>query len=216
MPVITISKATQVPKEQVFRNAFNTEGFIFEWIDRAHPDRKGLEEFIAQVFYRQYNAKLTHFMEVLIGCRTKEDGWIAGLGFSPLVGRQAFLEQYLDQPVERLIDQATQGLDAVKCSRWDIVEFGNFASVWPGASRAMIMRLTEWLFMHRIRWVVFTATNKLKNSFSRLNYNPVQIACADPQRLRGSIQDWGTYYDADPQVMFGDVNAAHARFSNTY
>lgn len=187
----------------------------FEWIDRSHPERIGVERFIAEIFQRQYNARVHHYLDVLIGVRDPEGQWVAALGFSPLTNKRAFLEQYLDAPVEKLIrSRTTDGLGG-SVSRWDVVEFGNLAAIRPGASRAAILQMTQWLYLRRIRWVVFTATRHIQNSFARLNYNPVPIAYANPDRLIGAAADWGSYYDTDPQVMFGDVHAAHSRFFDT-
>lgn len=214
MPLIDLSADRTVQ-----RNPFS--GFLeprlpnFEWIDRTHPDRPSLERFIADVFARQYGARVSHYMDVLIGYRTSEEGWAAAVGFSPLVGKTAFLEQYLDRPVEQMISRSICSSGAEVCARSDIVEFGNLASVHPGVLRSAILQLTEWLYSIRMHWVVFTATKKIKNSFSRLHYNPVKLAVADPRRLGVRGSEWGSYYENSPLVMFGDVNAAYARFSKS-
>lgn len=186
----------------------------FEWIDRDHPSRESAQQFIASVFRKQYGAEPTYFADMLIGCRDSQGHWVAALGFSALAHRPAFLEHYLDQPVERLIGRMqTEVLrQPAKVSRWDVVEVGNLAAIRPGASRAVILQMTKYLHLRHFRWVVLTATRSLINSFSKLGYNPLCLASADPGRLNGSATQWGSYYDSNPQVMLGDIHAAYAKF----
>jgi hypothetical protein len=56
------------------------------------------------------------------------------------------------------------------------------------------------------RWVAFTATRALRNSFHRLGLKPVPIAAADPARLADGDAHWGSYYDQDPVVVAGKIS----------
>lgn len=189
------------------------EEFAFVWIDRWHADRAELEAFIARVFLERYNATLTTFHDILMGCKNSAGEWISGLGFSALAHRAAFLEQYLDSPVEQVVELAKASLDGgPRITRWEIVEVGNLAALQPGASRALIVKMTEYLHRRHFRWVVFTATQSLINSFSKLHYHPVELAYADPQKLVGSAAEWGSYYHHSPRVMVGDVRTAYGKF----
>ncbi len=185
----------------------------FVWLDRWDPERPHLEAFIAQVFSEHYHATLSTFHEVLIGCKDEAGQWVAGLGFSALAHRAAFLEQYLEQPVEQVVQSVKPSPEGVRrITRWDIAEVGNLAALQPGASRALIVKMTEYLHRRHFRWVVFTATKSLVNSFSKLHYDPVELAVADPERLAGDARQWGTYYDHSPRVMVGDIHTAYAKF----
>ena len=90
--------------------------------------------------------------------------------------------------------------------RGSIVEVGNLAARHPGAARALIVSTTRLLNGLGLRWVVFTATASLLNSFSRLRLQPHVLAAADPARLPDGGQRWGSYYDTLPKVMCGDIH----------
>ncbi|MGW8392693.1 thermostable hemolysin [Pseudoduganella sp. HUAS MS19] len=180
-----------------------------EHFPRGAPKRRELEDFIANSFRTSYGAEVDHFGEVLLGVRDKDGNWIAALGYTPAALGPLFLEHYLDVPVEAAI-----GAHA-RCAvgRASIVEVGNLAAHHPGAARALIVSTTQFLNSLGLRWVVFTATVSLLNSFSRLRLQPHVLAPADPARLPDGAQRWGSYYDTQPKVMFGDIHYGHTQLS---
>jgi hypothetical protein len=188
--------------------------FQFEWIDRSHPNRASVESFIATVFARRYGAQVRYFSDVIIGSRDEEGRWIAAVGFSALSHHSAYLENYLDQPVEYLIAASVRsGQLFRRVSRWDIVEVGNLAAIRAGAASALILHMTRYLYRRHFQWVVLTATKELSNSFSRLGYQPTVITAADPNRLEGCGKSWGTYYESHPEVVFVDIGASYAHIA---
>jgi len=182
-------------------------GLELLWVDHAHPERLSLQTFIADTFRKTYSAEIHHFCDVLVGCRGKDGQWLAALGYTALVGRKGFLQQYLDAPVEYEIAARLQ----LPVRRADIVEVGNMAATHTGAARALIVGMTRHLHERRYRWVVFTATRALLNSFLRLRLDPKELAVADPLRLPDQAKGWGSYYDSQPQVMFGEIAPAYAK-----
>ncbi len=176
----------------------------FFFADKTDSRRAVLEQFVAQVYQQNYGARVSHFHDVLLGCLGPNGQLQAVLGLTPLGVKQAFLEQYLDAPVERAI-----AVDRQAFRRDQIVELGNLAAQVPGASRCIIRYMTRYLHTRGIRHVVFTATQSLANSFARLHYEPRVIAKADPEKLREGPGSWGSYYSSNPQVMVGDVRAAY-------
>ncbi|WVN42677.1 thermostable hemolysin [beta proteobacterium MWH-UniP1] len=180
-------------------------------VDRFHPLRSGLEAYIADVYLQRYQARLSYFLDILIGFRDSRGHWVAAVGFTPLAHRGAFSEQYLDVPVERLVAAAeAQRSGSSIVSRWDLVEVGNLAAESPGMARKIIQEMTRYLYRRRFRWVVFTATRSLKNAFKRLGFEPVALQVADPARLGPLAEQWGSYYSTDPQVMYADTDKAYA------
>lgn len=177
------------------------------WVDRGHSERLGLQAFIADTFRKVYSADIHDFCDVLVGYRGEDGEWLAALGYTPLDGRKGFLEQYLDAPVEQEIAMHVR----TSARRADIVEVGNLAATHAGAARALILGMTRHLYARRYRWVTFTATRTLLNSFLRLRLNPVALAAADPRRLPDQAKDWGSYYDSKPQVMFGEIAQGYAQ-----
>jgi len=177
----------------------------FFFAEQADSRRAMLEDFVAQVYEHNYGARISHFHEVLVGCLGSNGQLQAVLGLTALGSTPAFLEQYLDWPVEHVIH-----VDGQWVAREQIVELGNLSAQVPGASRCIIRYMTRYLHIRGYRHVVFTATQALANSFARLHYEPRVIAKADPSRLRIDSNSWGSYYSSNPQVMVGDVRAAYA------
>ena len=185
----------------------------FDWIDRDHPDRESIQRFISDVFRERFGAQVQYFSDVLVGSRDADGQWNAAVGLSAINQRVAFLEQYLDRPVEQIISlMQSNDPHSRPVSRTDIVEFGYLAATRPGAVRALIMHLAPFLRARQVRWIVFTGTRSLFNSFAKFDYKPTVMAPADPSKLNGAQALWGTYYDSSPNVMYGDVDAAYESF----
>lgn len=177
------------------------------WVDPRHPDRAELEAFIAAEFFKTYGAAVSHFSSMLAGCRNQQGHWIAALGYSLATEGKTFLEQYLDAPLESEIADRT----GILVRRESIVEVGNLAARHVGAARQLIAFMTRHLYQQGMVWVAFTATRGLLNSFIRLRLKPAVIAAADPARLPDAGKSWGSYYAANPQVMFGDIRSGYAQ-----
>ncbi|MGZ8290194.1 MAG: thermostable hemolysin [Telluria sp.] len=177
---------------------------------RAGDDgRADLESFIARAFVESYGAEVSHYCDVLLGCRDGQGRWIAALGYTLAGDGPTFLEQYLDAPVEAEIG----GRIGHPVPRPEIVEVGNLASTHPGAARALIVTTTRLLHGLGLRWVAFTATVSLLNSFTRLRLQPQVLAAADPGRLADAGRQWGSYYETQPKVMFGDIRYGYGQLA---
>ncbi|MGD9952835.1 MAG: thermostable hemolysin [Burkholderiales bacterium] len=191
----SISTATESPPPA------RAPGPRLEPMHRTHPQRAGFEAFIAARFARAYGARLTHFLPHLLGVRDALHRWQAAAGYAAAGVQELFLEQYLDAPVELAIARAA----GRPVSRNDVVEVGNLAAVSAGMARALIPLLARHLHRMGYRWVSFTATRPLRNSFHRLGLRPLALAAADPARLPDGGASWGSYYAQDPVVMAGRI-----------
>jgi hypothetical protein len=170
-----------------------------EPVPGAHPQRAAFEQFIAKRFLRAYGANVTHFLPHLLGVRDGLAQWQAAAGYAAAHTQKLFLEQYLDRPIEQTLAAAL----GRPVARENVVEVGNLAASSAGMARALIPQLARHLHKLGYRWVVFTATRALRNSFHRLKLQPLPIAPADPARLPGGGASWGSYYAQEPQVMAG-------------
>ena len=165
-------------------------------------ERPNIQQFITRNFYKAYQAQVDHFADLLIGCKSDEDHqWMATFVMSKLADKNAYLEQYLDQPIEHYIAFMTDK----KVERSQIYELGNLAADYPGATRRLIKKMTSMIYNQGGRWVVFTANNLVLNAFHKLGLNPQVISRADPNRLPNHGINWGHYYETSPQVMFIEV-----------
>lgn len=172
-----------------------------ERIDAHHWARVDVERFICQRFRRQYGARVTHFSPHLMAARDDKRQWKAAVGYTPAARHELFLEHYLDLPVEAALARAFD----TAVTRDEVVEVGNLAADSPGAARRVIHQVTRYLHHAGFRWVVFTATRELANSFRRLRLIPTELAPADPMRLPDGGARWGSYYAHDPRVMGGNI-----------
>jgi len=174
---------------------------LLEPVHRAHPARATFENFIAARFGRAYGARVNHFLPHLLGIRDGLARWQAAAGYAAAGEQTLFLEQYLDQPIERALAAAL----GRPIARPGIVEVGNLAAISAGMARTIIPQLARHLHRLGYIWVVFTATRALRNSFHRLGLRPLPLTRADPARLADGGASWGTYYDQDPVVMAGKI-----------
>ncbi|MBA4288509.1 MAG: thermostable hemolysin [Pseudomonas sp.] len=176
--------------------------------NRQSPRRAAIEAFISERFAVHHRAHIRHFMPSLLSLEDGSGQLLGAVGLRSAAGAPLFLERYLQQPVEQVIT-AKQGAQAAQ--RAQLVEVGNLAAASPGAARLLIVALTDLLVALGYRWVCFTGTLALLNSFQRLGLTPVALGAANPECLGDEQADWGTYYDNQPQVMAGDIYAGHQR-----
>jgi hypothetical protein len=178
-------------------------------LEAGHPHRHQTERFVHGVFAQCYGADIRSFYPTLLAFGMHAE-LLGVAGFRDGHGQALFSEQYLDQPVEQLID-AHWGEPA---ERRQIVEVGNLALANPGQARWVIAAVTMFLHAAGYRWVLFTAVKPLINAFRRLGLNPIELAPADVTRLADDGQQWGSYYATNPLVCVGDIEAGYRKLVN--
>jgi hypothetical protein len=171
-----------------------------------HPDRAEVEAFIARVYAERYGAKLRSFLPQLLAFRGADGELQAAVGTRRGQDGPLFVEQYLDASAE----QTLAARHGVVARRDELVEVGNFAALSPGDARELIVQLTGILHAAGSRWVLFAATRQLRNAFDRLHLGTVELAPARRERLRDDRTEWGSYYNSNPCVLFGDIAAGQA------
>ena len=169
----------------------------------SDPRRARIEQFIRQRFAAHYQANIRHFMPWLIGLENASGQVQGAFGLRNAECGPLFLERYLDKPIEEIISPHAQ------IRRSEIIEVGNLAAAGAASARFLIVALTDLLVTMGLKWVVFTGTPALLNSFRRLDIELMPLAKADPQKMGHELADWGSYYDAHPQVTAGDVLKGH-------
>lgn len=178
---------------------------FYELAEHIGSNRAAAEAFISQRFAESYDSRVEAFMPRLFSVRNP-DGEICGAFGLRSASHNLFLEQYLDTPIEHVI-AARAGK---RIERRAIVEVGHFAGAFPGAARAMIGLLTERLHQEAYEWVVFTGTAELRNAFCRMGLFPLDIQAATPDRIPAEERAaWGSYYDHEPRVLVGNVQAGY-------
>lgn len=178
---------------------------VFELIEHKGPSRVQAEQFISQCFSENFGSRVESFMPRLFSLRN-EHGDICGAFGLRSANRKLFLEQYLDQPIEKAIAARLGSVIERQC----IVEVGHFSGTFPGAVRAMICLLTERLYREGFTWVTFTGTASLRNAFGRMGLAPLDIQAAEAERLPADERAaWGSYYDHAPHVLVGNIKEGY-------
>ena len=178
-------------------------------IDREHPRRRQVEQFIAQRFLEVHAARISEFMPEQIALFDEDGRILAAVGFRSADGESLFLEHYLDMPVEHAIAcQAPRALP----QREGIVEIGNLASIDRSASRKLFAILAGVLHARGYEWAVFTGCSSLHRMFKSLGIETVYLGRALQSRLPVDQQTWGGYYEDNPRVVAGKVSSGCIAF----
>jgi Thermostable hemolysin len=171
--------------------------------------REMLEACIATRFARQYGARVDRFLPFLLSM-TASRRLGAVVGLRPARQARLFLEQYLDSPVEQAISRVFH----TPVDRSQVVEIGNLAAVMPGIAPLLFAVLAIVLRDAGARWVVCTATPRVRTMLAGLRLPSRAICTADPVVLGDDVRDWGSYYSSRPQVIAGDAEIAARRIES--
>lgn len=172
----------------------------------GNAQRAQVEAFVADIYRRHYGARLRSFLPDLLAFRDGNGSLQAVVGLRRGGAEPLFVEQYLDAPAEAVVS-AHAGR---QINRRLVVEVGNLAVSIPGDIRPLVAHLTALLHEAGLRWVLFTATRQLRNTFARIGLTTVELAEARADRLRDDASDWGSYYAVQPRVVLGDLAAGQA------
>jgi hypothetical protein len=182
-----------------------------------HPQggdgRAAAEQFVRERFASRHGARVEHFLPELLGVHGVR-GLCAVVGLCPARSQRLFAEAYLDLPVEQAVSERI----GQRVARADVVEIGNLASGWPGASLLLFLFLGEVLLRTGPRYAVFTASPRVEQLLARMHYEPTVLSPAAPARLPDGGASWGRYYDDAPRVLCGEIAPAvrRARESRGY
>lgn len=183
--------------------------YQLHFVERGDPGRRSLEQHIHATYANAYSADIKDFMPTLISLESAGGELLGAMGIRTADKEPLLLEQYFDRPIEEIIQTQTKR----PASRTHIIELGNLAAGSPGAARILIMALNAYLQGAGFDWVVFTAVPSLRNAFSRIGLDLVDLGQADGARLGARQSDWGTYYEHKPSVMAGDVHYGFGRLT---
>ncbi|MEG2360042.1 MAG: thermostable hemolysin [Acinetobacter sp.] len=123
-------------------------------LDRRRTlERVRVESFISDKYKEIHNASLSEFFSTLFAGYTENRMQVA-IGMENLSGKDAFLEQYLETPVQVSLEKFTQS----KVSRDKLVEIGNLASLNMENAKLMVAFLVFHLSRQKVEWAVCTGT----------------------------------------------------------
>ena len=172
------------------------------------PDRDEIETFLNRIYAEKYGARFSSHFPHFLCARDKTGRLNSVIGFRFLRHHDAFLQQYLDEPVETAVARVI----GRPVARAQIVEMGSFASTGANVV-GLFAELASHLHAAGAAYAVATSTRKLLRCFRSLGMETHSIAPADPSRLADGGATWGTYYGTDPEVVAGDIMTASARLA---
>ena len=159
-------------------------------------ERKEIEEYISLKYREKHNATLTHFSSTLF-LGTSEDQMQVAIGIEHLKTHKAFLEQYLEQPIERSLQNITQQ----HVSRSKIVEIGNLASENMEYAKMIVAFLVFYLSLDGAEWAVCTGTIAVRYVLQQMGLHFHVLEKANPDVLGEAKKQWGNYYEQKPLVL---------------
>lgn len=165
--------------------------------------RAELEDFVHDAFAARHGANVRSFMPTLLGFRDRGEVLRGVAGVRGARQGRLYLEQYLDQPIENELATALRTRGLAPVAREQIVEVGNLAGTSCRAAVRMVAHIPAWLMSQRYSWIVFTATNSVRQILAGFGAPLVELAQADPRRVAAARDEWGRYYSTDPRVFAG-------------
>jgi len=179
-----------------------------QFLNASHVLRPQTEDFIKRVFKQYHKAQIRSFLPELFAIFDESGNTKSVLGLRNAQCEALYLERYLDQPIETLIEQVV--LSPV--GRGQVVEIGNLASLNSASCKVLFSFITQHLQDQNIKWITCTGTTVLRLVFRRLGIKALPIHEADQNRLGDEQYEWGSYYDNDPQVMLINVQETNQHF----
>lgn len=181
-----------------------------EVITADHAGRAACEAFVHDVFAARYRADVQSFYPDLLEYRDGQRQR-AVVGMRQASAGPLFAERYLGMPAEEAIGERF----GTAIPRDELVEVGNLALENPGDARWAIAATIQFLHELGYRWVLFTATRVLVNTFQRLGMRPMPLAAALPDSLGPQAQQWGDYYRTAPRVCAGPISSGFRKLHRT-
>lgn len=190
---------TEPERLRVNGDAGGCQGHELSLYQADDPRREELERFVRDVFAARHGARVCSFMPTLLAMRNHAGGVCSVAGFRCADGQELFLERYLDEPIEEAIAAAARQ----QVSRSQIVEVGNLAGANCRSAMRLVLELPRILLDRGHRWMVFTATDTLRQLLASYQAPLFDLAAASAARAQSTDDEWGRYYETHPRVMAG-------------
>jgi hypothetical protein len=179
------------------------QGFQFEAAGAGAAGRSELEAYVRAAFLAKHGAVVRTFMPTLLAFRDRAAALRGVVGVRGAHQERLYLEQYLDRPVEDALAAAlaAQGITSVPRAR--IAEVGNLAGNNCRAAVRMVAHVPAYLMAHGYEWIVFTATDAVRQILAGFGAPLVELARANGSSVAAASDEWGRYYETDPRVYAG-------------
>ncbi|MDR5755967.1 thermostable hemolysin [Caballeronia sp. LZ035] len=183
--------------------------YIVRNVHPGQPAYREVQQAVSQHYYRFYGARPEPTPDQFL-CLTelKESPPVhastvhACVGLSWGDSSKLFSEYYIDTNLTQ-----QYGL-----SRRELVEFGQFSSFGAkGAGRYLMVNAFRMLSQHHYRYVLMTATERVRGIMQALQIDYDDLGCARPSRVRDEHTEWGSYYNNSPRVVMAHLDGIAAQ-----
>lgn len=182
----------------LYEPGFMNQPYTVHFSSRDAADRAEIEQFIRGIFFQACGAKVRFFLPTLMSLRDADGKLIAACGLRNAGAERLYMENYLDKPIEQALSERV----GMPIERSDIVEIGNYSVAELGMSRLLANAIFDQLHATSKQWAVFTAIQLVRNALIKQNIFPRVLCDADINKLPPEEQfEWGSYYEQHPQVM---------------
>lgn len=175
--------------------------FDLELVNEKDSAREEAEAFAKKCYRDSYGAEIKTFCHELLVLRASSGEIVSCVGINMAGESDLFLEQYLDTPVEQQIAAKLKR----PVDRSKIAEIGTLATGHNGLCRLTMVGLAGLLKSRGIEHVAFTGIKSVRNALEHLGIPLHFLTTAKADRLKGGVGEWGSYYDAAPEVVFSCV-----------
>lgn len=192
---------SQLDNTVAYRQNSCSNGLEFHSFEQQNTGRVAIEKRISATYQQEFDAKLAHFMPMLVSANIPGQASHISFGLSAAGEQTLFLENYLTEPVE----QALSSVANTEIDRASIVEVGNLAFTSTGNLRSDLAAIAYHCYELGYQYAVCTATRLLRLALAKTGMTPLYLGRA---RLVDAPQDgtrWGKYYDASPQIIGGNL-----------
>lgn len=171
---------------------------LLSWV---HPAKlNAAKDFIRSVYFKEHRATVFCHYERLLALTTDAGRFKSVVGLRRADEARLMVEDYLRMPVEQALMERFSDKTSLSLSRQSIMEIGSLASSDPGAGRKLMLSLVLVLEALNVQWLVVTASRGVRNGLARLGIEMTFLTGAK-QGLLHSPDNWGSYYDNNPQVV---------------
>lgn len=181
-------------------------------LDRSRSsERIAVENFIRDKYRAVHEASISEFFPTLFAGYVEQEMQVA-IGLEHLKTNAAFLEQYLDEPIEMILGK----LGNTRVARERIVEIGNLAALNMDHAKLMVAFLVFHLTQKNIEWAVCTGTAAVRYVLQQMGLHFHVLDKANPELLGEAKRQWGSYYQQKPYVLAIHVAEALAVTKELY
>lgn len=202
---LPIENHVKKPQSRLFQRLISCQP-SFALYFKGSSKRKEVEQYIHDKYQNTYHAELNQYMPCLLSMESG-NSFNSTLGIRSAKNEVLFVEQYTQQAIEELMLAHCN----ISTNRDKIVEIGNLAAVKQGSSQLLLVIMVAFLYRSGYHWATASATDDVQKITDKLGFTTYKLCKANPDKLEGDAEQWGSYYETKPYVIVGDLRDSYKR-----